>query len=126
MKNVGNIICVVIGLICFALGTLGVILPVLPTTPFYVAAACLFAKGSNRFHRWFINTKLYQKHIESVVTKKEMSKRAKVKFLVTISILFTIGILICPIWHAQAAIAVIWICHIYYFTFKVKSIKETV
>lgn len=42
------------GLIALALGTLGALLPLLPTTPFVLLAAFCFAKSSRRLHGWLV------------------------------------------------------------------------
>ena len=51
------------------LGTVGVILPILPTVPFYMATVFCFAKSSRRLHQWFLGTPLYQRHLESFVER---------------------------------------------------------
>ena len=51
------------------LGTVGVILPILPAVPFYMATVFCFAKSSRRLHQWFLGTPLYQRHLESFVER---------------------------------------------------------
>ncbi len=124
MKRVFNIIFVGLGFFFLGLGGIGIALPLLPATPFLLLATICFAKGSKRFHNWFLSTTIYKKHIEQVIKKKEMTKKSKRNVLVTLSILFLIGFLISPIWHAKAVILVIAIFHFYYFAAKIKTVKE--
>ena len=58
MNKVKKYCYILVGLIALALGSIGVILPVLPTTPFLLLASFCFAKGSDRFHDWFNNSKV--------------------------------------------------------------------
>ena len=67
MKKTVNILWLILGWLSLAIGSIGVVLPVLPTTPFLLVASFSFAKGSDRFHRWFTGTKLYKKHLEDFV-----------------------------------------------------------
>ncbi|HAX73352.1 MAG TPA: DUF454 domain-containing protein, partial [Firmicutes bacterium] len=71
-------IYVVVGLISVGLGFLGVILPILPTTPFLLLASVCFVKGSSRFDSWFKATKLYKNHLESFVEERAMTIKQKV------------------------------------------------
>lgn len=125
MKKIINTICVVLGFVFIGAGVLGIVLPVLPTTPFFLVAACLFAKGSDRFHKWFTETKLYKKYIEQAVHKREMTGKAKIKTMCTLGILFAIGFFFSPIWHAKLLIAVVAIGHFYFLLFKIKTVEVT-
>lgn len=126
MKNIINGIFISCGFLLIGLGTLGVIIPVLPSTPFFILAAVCFAKGSQRFHNWFLGTVLYKKYVEPAVHKKVMEKRAKTKMIGTLCIIFTVSFLLVPIWYAKAAILIVALFHFYYFAVKVKTVKSEV
>ena len=52
MRRVGLLAC---GWVAVALGTIGVVVPGLPTTGFFVLAAACFARSSPRFEQWVLN-----------------------------------------------------------------------
>ncbi len=113
------------GIIAFALGTIGVFLPVLPTTPFILLAAFCFARSSERLDTWFKSTKVYHKVFEGYVTKRQMTLEAKLSILIPVSLLF--GISMYFMWHIVAmryVMGVIWAAHIIYFGFVVPTVKE--
>ena len=81
MNKVNKYIYITIGLIAFVLGAIGVVLPILPTTPFLLLASFCFAKGSDRFNNWFTNTKMYKNHLENFVKERAMTLKQKVCLL---------------------------------------------
>ena len=118
----------IIGFICLALGTIGVFLPVLPTVPFYLVTAFSFAKSSERLHNWFINTKLYKKNLESFVERKAMTLKTKLSILISVTLVMGFGFFMMArkgIWIPCIILAVVWLCHICYFMFRVKTEKTT-
>lgn len=123
MKKIINGICVVLGVICVVLGALGVVMPVLPATPLLFAAAFFFAKGSERFHKWFVSTNLYKRYIEQAVKKKAMDKASKCNMLVTLGIVFAVGIIFSPVF-AKMIILIVAVLHFYYFLFRVKTVPQ--
>ena len=70
-------IYILLGHIFLCLGLIGIILPILPTTPFLLLTAYFFAKGSKRFQHWFEQTKIYQKHLEPFIRTKSMTRKQK-------------------------------------------------
>ena len=61
--KIKKIIFVILGCVSLALGTIGIFLPILPTVPFYLLTLFFFANSSQRLHRWFLGTRLYEKHL---------------------------------------------------------------
>ncbi len=112
------------GFVCFGLGMVGVVLPLIPTTPFVLLAALCFARSSKRLDDWFQSTKLYKMVFESYVKKREMTLKAKLTILIPVTLLLGIGFLLMPgVPVGRAVVAIVWVCHIVYFGFIVKTEK---
>ena len=125
-KNPIRFLWMIAGFLCLVLGTVGVVLPILPTVPFYMATVFCFAKGSKRVHRWFFGTRLYKKHLESFATNKEMTKKTKTSILTTVTILMAIGFFMMKdVLIGRLILAIVWIFHILYLGFRVGTVSET-
>jgi len=127
-KTVYKYFLIIIGFICLALGTIGVFLPVLPTVPFYLVTTFAFAKSSDRLHNWFINTKLYKKNLESFVERKAMTLKTKLSILISVTLVMGFGFFMMArkgIWIPCLILGIVWICHIGYFMFRVKTEQGT-
>ena len=109
---------------CIGLGVVGIVLPILPTTPLFIAAACLFAKGSKKFHTWFLNTALYKKYIESAIKNGTMEKKAKRNMMITLGMVFGMGIFFSPMF-AKLIIMIVAAIHFYVLIFRIKSVEQT-
>ncbi len=119
-----NLLFLILGCICMGLGCIGIALPILPTVPFFLATVFFFANSSQRLHDWFVGTKMYKKHLETFVKKKGMTLCTKVTVISSVTLLMGIGFAAMgrvPV--GRIILAIVWICHIVYFVFGVKTIK---
>ena len=89
--NIKKIAYIVLGYIGVALGAVGAIVPLLPAFPFLLLATFCFAKSSEKLHNWFISTKLYKNNLETYVKGEGMTWNTKIRIMVTVTILMTIG-----------------------------------
>lgn len=89
-----------IGAISFALGTAGIVLPLLPTVPLYMLTLFCLARGSERFHKMFLESSLYQKTVGAYERDKALTLRTKLSILLSVSTIMAIGaylVKICPL-----------------------------
>lgn len=110
-----------IGILTFALASVGIFIPVLPTTPFLLLALFCFAKSSPKFEQKLINSKMYKKYLEDFVKHRSMPVKRKL-FLVSLAttvLMFPFIILKSLI--VKIIIILILIYLYYYFIFKIKN-----
>ena len=120
-----QIIFLIIGCLSLALGCVGIVLPILPTVPFFLLTVFCFANSSQKLHDWFIGTQMYKKHLESFVQKKGMTVRTKATILTSVTALMAVGFVLMlrkGISVPCVVLAVVWVCHLVYFLFGVKTI----
>ena len=124
MNKMKKYLYVTAGLISVILGAIGVILPVLPTTPFLLLASYCFAKGSERFDKWFKGTKLYKKHLESFVNNRAMTLKQKWTLLLFADFMMMFPLIILDSLIVKGIIVLVIICKYYYFFTQIETIKE--
>jgi hypothetical protein len=123
IKSPIKLLWLMIGIVSMVLGAIGVVLPVLPTTPFLLLASFCFAKGSDRFHKWFIGTKLYKKHLESFVTSRSMTLKTKLCILLPASAMLKLAMLAMSNIYGRVFIVFLIIFKYIYFFTRIETVK---
>lgn len=67
-----------IGIFTLVLGSLGIVVPLLPTTPFLLLSAYFFVRSSNRLYVWLLNHRLFGAYIKSYVTYRAITFKTKI------------------------------------------------
>lgn len=120
-----RILYIVLGCLSLGLGAVGAVLPILPTTPFLMAAAFCFARGSQRLNTWFLGTRLYKNYLESFVKSRGMTLKTKLSVMGCVTAVMEVGFLCmkaAPV--GRVVLAAVWVGHVLYFALRVKTVKE--
>ena len=123
IKSPIKLLWLMIGIVSMVLGASFTVLPVLPTTPFLLLASFCFAKGSDRFHKWFIGTKLYKKHLESFVTSRSMTLKTKLCILLPASAMLILAMLAMSNIYGRVFIVFLIIFKYIYFFTRIETVK---
>ena len=121
--RIKRIATITLGCVSVGLGALGAVLPLLPAFPFLLLAAFCFGKSSERLHTWFAGTRLYRDNLESYVKGKGMTRKTKVRIMITVTLLMSIGfVMMHQVLAGRIVLGCVWVFHILYFTFAIKTI----
>lgn len=111
-----------LGFVFAGCGFIGVLVPILPTTPFLLLASFFFAKGSTRFHTWFTGTKLYKEHLDDFIKHRSMKKKTKISLLAFASTMLMIPLIMVDVWTMRIFILSLMAFKYYYFIFRINTV----
>ena len=120
-----KILYMILGCVGVGMGAVGAIVPMLPAFPFLMLATFCFARSSEKLDRWFKNTKLYKDNLADFVAGKGMTKKAKIRIMVTVTLLMSVGFVMMGMKGVVTGCIVlgcVWVFHLVYFIFGIKTI----
>ena len=104
---------------CLSLGIalIGIVLPLLPTTPFLLLAGFCFANSSKRFENWLRTTRIYQVYVADYAETKKIGRERKKKIILQIYLIMAISIFLAPLWIIKFFLFCLSIFITYYLFF---------
>lgn len=123
-----KVVYVILGCVSVGMGAIGAVLPMLPAFPFLMLAAFCFARSSKKLDAWFKSTKLYKDLLADYVSGRGMTRKTKCRIMLIVTLLMSIGFIMMGIKGIVAGCIVlggVWIFHLLYFIFGIKTIPAT-
>ena len=93
-SGISRIAWFLLGIFFAVIGTIGIVIPGLPTTPLMILAAACFAKSSQRFYDWVINNKLFGHHVKNYREGNGIPKKSKPLILGTMWVFILFAVLV--------------------------------
>jgi len=91
-KQIKKYLLILCGLLSIALGIIGAVLPILPTTPFLILALACFANSSPRFHKMLLNNRWFGSALQQWEEDRTITRASKLKAMVLVVLTFSISI----------------------------------
>ena len=91
-EKVKRIVLVIAGTLFLIIGSVGVVIPVLPTTPFLLLAAACYIRGSKRIHNWMINNSIFGDFIRNYMERRGITIKQKVTTLIVLWLTIVVSI----------------------------------
>ncbi|MFI3303194.1 MAG: YbaN family protein [Rikenellaceae bacterium] len=112
-----KLIFILLGCISLVLGVIGVVVPLLPTTPFLLLSAALFVKSSPKLYAWLIDNPILGSYIRNYREHKAIPRHAKYTSitLLWISILYCLFFVVQSMLWVQILLFVVAVgvtCHL--------------
>ena len=123
-----KILYIILGCVGVGMGAVGAVIPMLPTFPFLLLATFCFASSSEKLDCWFKNTKLYKDNLADFAAGKGMTKKTKIRIMVTVTLLMSVGFIMMGLKGIVTGCVVlgfVWLFHLVYFIFAIKTIPVT-
>ena len=103
--TIKNYIYIFLGLLFLVLGFIGLLLPIIPTTPFILVSVWFFARSSKKLENWLVNHKIFGKSIRDWKEKGAISKKAKMSAIPLILFSFSATIYFSELFYLNLFLA---------------------
>jgi len=91
-KKIKKYLLMSLGVVFVILGMIGVLLPLLPTTPFLLLALACFANSSPQFHKALLNNRWFGPGLQQWEENRSIARASKIKAMMLIVVTFAVSI----------------------------------
>lgn len=108
-QKVVKALLIAAGTVCLVLGAIGILLPILPTTPFLLLSAACYLRSSERMYKWLLGNRWFGEYIKNYREGKGIPAKTKMVALAVLwgAILYSTLIVVDEILIAQIALVAI-------------------
>jgi len=103
-------ILIIVGLLAVTLGTVGVFVPLLPTTPFLLIASYCFVRSSKKLNNWLMNHRLFGKYLQQYIKYRAVTKLTKIISILTLWITIIISFTLIENIYTRIILVIVLIC----------------
>lgn len=124
MRKTKSMLWLVLGFISMGIGGIGAVLPLLPSFPFLLLALFSFARSSERMEQWFRSTRLHKEHLEPLIERKVMTRKAKITVMASMTLFMGIGFFMMgSVPAGRVILGMVWLFHMLYFTKGIRTVS---
>ncbi|MGB9343905.1 YbaN family protein [Trichococcus sp.] len=114
---------ITLGALTFGLGTVGMFLPFLPTTVFYLLTGFFWVRSSDRLHRQFIESEKYKQYIEDPLLKKNITDQGMIRMFVMMLFVFAIPFMLTDSALLRIVLIIVYLAHLVGLTWHLRFRK---
>ncbi|NOY85660.1 MAG: DUF454 domain-containing protein [Nitrospirae bacterium] len=97
------------GFVSITMGILGIVLPILPTTPFMLLGAYCFSRGSQKWHDWLLNHHIFGGYILAFRDRRGLTRQQKYRIALSVSVMMSISVFLVRGSGVSVLISLIWV-----------------
>lgn len=112
-----------LGGLTLVLGTIGIFVPFLPTTVFYLLTGFFWLRSSETLHTKFIQSESYHKYVDDPIVKKKMTTKSMVKMFIVMFIVFLIPCILVDNLVMRVTMGLVYVSHVIFLTWHLKGKK---
>ncbi len=101
---------VVCGTIALVLGVIGIVMPVLPTTPFLLLASFCYVRSSEKLYKWLMSNRVLGRYIYNYVHYRAIDKKTKIGTLIFLWITLFVSMYLVDNLHIRCFLVFVGLC----------------